>query len=85
MHQYFNIEGVTDLAVMREQANARTKPNNKWGLPEESVIHFHKHDMACSPIEQHEFYAVQPLTTVDVQKAFWRNHPAAATVKEVEH
>lgn len=75
MHQYFHsIEGQTDLAVMREEANLRTKPNNKHTQfgQEESVIHHHRAETPCSPLIKHEFYAIPPLTSRDVQKVYWK-------------
>lgn len=73
MHNFYNVQGMTDLAVQREQANARLQPNNKWGpTPEESVIHFHRFTEDCSPLIQHEFYAVEPLTPKEVAVQFWK-------------
>jgi hypothetical protein len=83
MHQYYHLDAVTDLAVIREQANARTKPNNKWCRdPEETVIHMHLHAETCSPLIQHEFYAVPPLTPEEVARAFWAARHYAGIVTE---
>jgi hypothetical protein len=57
MHHYFYDPNKLDLAVIREQANAKTKPNTKFGSDAtESVIHLHKFDSDCRG-HQHEFYA----------------------------
>lgn len=73
-HFYHSVEGNTDLAAIRDQANQRTKPKNKYGAnPEDSIVHFHRHEEECSPLNQHEFYAVPPLAPHEVAKAFWKD------------
>lgn len=83
MHQYYHLDALTDLAVIREQANARTKPRNKWCRdPEEAVIHMHSNEVTCSPLIRHEFYAVPPLTTKEVARAFWTARHYSGIVEE---
>lgn len=64
VHDYYHVEGLTDLAVMREQANARTKPNSKWGMePEGAIIHHHKFSIPCEQASiGHEYYLVPKET-----------------------
>lgn len=75
MHHYYQIDGLTDLAVIRDQANARTNPGgSKWSLvAEPSVIHFHKFTEAgdCTQDTQHEFYSVAPMTSDEMQILYW--------------
>jgi hypothetical protein len=67
MHHYFHSH-VTDLAVMRDQANARLKPGNKYGGHGESVIHIHRSTDPCRG-KEHEFY---PLgNDQELHKRFW--------------
>lgn len=78
MHHYFHIEGKTDLAVEREQAQSRLKAGNKYGAPTESVIHLHRAIAPCRGHE-HEFY---PLgDDQDLPKRFWE---AVGEVEELE-
>lgn len=72
IHSYYHsIVGNTDLAVIRTEANARTKSNTKYGSATDSVIHFHRFEEQCDPLIQHEFYAVLPLTPKEVAVAYW--------------
>lgn len=70
-HHYHSIEGNTDLAVIRDQARARTKPSNKFGSQENSVVHFHRKQELCTKGQQHEFYPVEGFTTEALEETFW--------------
>lgn len=71
MHHFYHIVRVTDLSVMRDQANVRTKDNNKFNpVAEESVIHLHEHAHSCRGA-QHEFFPVAPSTTHTLASRFW--------------
>jgi hypothetical protein len=75
MHQYFHsVVGQTDLAVMREEANQRTQPGNKHTQfgQEASIIHHHRAEEPCSPLVEHEFYAVPPTTSQEMRKLYWK-------------
>jgi hypothetical protein len=82
MHHFYHVESVTDLAVMREQANARTRPDNKYGgfEAEESVIHMHRRAVPCRGV-QHEFYPVAPDTATTLASRFWNTIPKKETGK----
>lgn len=77
MHHFFHSSTVTDLAVMREQAQARLKPNSKHGTQTESVIHQHKADQPCVG-HKHDFYALRD----DLPKRFWE---AVSETEEMEN
>jgi hypothetical protein len=70
VHNYYHSEPLTDLQVMREQANARTKPGNKYGEPTESVIHVHKFVEPCAG-HKHEFYAADDEAKQMLEFRFW--------------
>lgn len=74
MRHCYHVEGLTDLAVIRDQANVRTKPNNKFTgtIPENTIIHLHKHAEPCDPSTvSHEFYTVEGYSREDFASAFW--------------
>lgn len=57
-HNYYHMEGLTDLSKMQEEARARLKPRNQFGFePQESVIHYHRRDQECSA-GKHETFLV---------------------------
>lgn len=41
MHQFYHMTGLTDLQVMKDQAEAKLKRN------EESIVHLHKFNEPC--------------------------------------
>lgn len=58
LHQMFHLEGITDLAVLRKQANERTKMHNSWG-DDEVIIHYHLKGVPCAGLK-HEVYNNKP-------------------------
>jgi len=69
-HNYFHTDTVTDLSVIRNQAIARLKPDNKFGSATESVVHLHKHVVPCRG-NQHEFYAQNEAERLLLRMRFW--------------
>ena len=81
MHHYFHVH-TTDLAVMREQANALTRPNSKWGRDATpSVIHKHPSSISCRG-QEHEFYALPG--DEDLSKRFWEAVEEAEEMESVK-
>jgi hypothetical protein len=70
VHNYFHVFDKTDLAVMREQANARAKGDSKYGKQTESVIHLHTHEQPCVGYK-HEFYSQHEADQQVLTLRFW--------------
>ena len=69
IHHFYHIDGLTDLAVIREQCNVRTKDNNKYTRkPSQSIVHMHSFTADCEG-SVHEFYS--PDDNNDLEDLFW--------------
>lgn len=70
VHNYFHVFDKTDLAVIREQANARAKGDSKYGKQTESIIHLHTHAAPCTG-NKHEFYSQYEADQQVLTLTFW--------------
>lgn len=77
MHEAYHIEGKTDLAVIRSQAQERTKPNNRYGRQASAtVVHHHASNEPCSPAGKHDFFPVSStalMATAYMEESYWAN------------